>query len=174
MGRGALSDDKKADVVQMIQAGMGAKAVAVELELAVSTVYKVLTESGVSLVKQYAPTSFKKLSDEEISEFVGRYLEMEPIMKLLDAYNLTHTQMYQLLAHLGVEPRTKQSGHVSARMKARDHAVDLYANTDLTLVEIFAETGVHQPTLNREIRLRGVPLRKPRLDYSSLVTPDPE
>lgn len=162
MARGRILDDKRNEAVKMATAGMEVAAIASELDLAASTVYKILKSAGITPVKQYSATSFKNLSNEELVDFADRYNDMEPILSLLNDFNLTYTQMYQLLHHLGIIPRTKQSEIVDARKLALKHALDLYQNTSLTITEIFAETGVHQPTLHREIRLREIPLRKPR------------
>lgn len=162
MARGRILDEKRNEAIKMAVAGMQVAAIAAELDLAASTVYKILKSAGVTPVKQYATTSFKNLTDEELVDFANRYNDMEPILSLLDDFHLTYTQMYQLLHHLGVKPRTKQREIVDARKLALEHSLDLYQNTNLTITEIFAETGVHQPTLHREIRLREIPLRKPR------------
>ena len=174
MARGRILEDKKNEVVKMAVAGMQTAAIAAELDLAVSTVYRILKSAGVVPVKLYATTSFKNLTDDQLVDFAARYNDLEPVLSLLDDFHLTYTQMYQLLHHLGIKPRTKQRTVIDARKLALDHALDLYQNTNLTITEIFGETGVHQPTLHREIRLRGISLRKPRRSrsFSSSDSPD--
>ncbi len=162
MSQGKISGDKRDEIIKMTEAGLKPNAIAQELDLASSTVYKVLAEEGHQPVKEYAPTSFKNLDEEQIKEFIERYLDMEPLVVLLDEYHLTHVQMYQLLHERQITPRTRMSENKVARNLALDHALRLYQETSVTIAEIVRETGVHQPVLHAAIREREIPLRRPR------------
>ncbi len=162
MSQGRISDDKRDEIVKMSEAGLKPNVIAEEVDLSPSTVYKVLGEEGQQPVKEYAPTSFKNLTEEQVSEFIERYLDMEPIVVLLDAYRLTHIQMYQLLNERQITPRTRRTENKVARNLALEHALMLYQETSVTIAEIVLETGVHQPVLHAAIRAREIPLRRPR------------
>jgi len=162
MAQGRISDDKRDEIIKMTEAGLKPNVIAQEMDLASSTVYKVLAEEGHQPAKQYAPTSFKNLDEDQISKFIERYLDMEPLVVLLDEYNITHVQMYQLLHERQVTPRTRRSEHKAAQNLALEHALMLYQETSITIAEIVRETGVHQPVLHAAVREREIPLRRPR------------
>lgn len=163
MTRGQVSEDKVEDIIEMARAGLGVNVIAAEIQLAPSTVYRILSENDVDL-KRYARESFRSWTPEEKDEFLARYYDLSvPILALLDQYHMTHPQLYTLLGEMGLPARTKRPEVVDAKAAALEHALDLYQNTTLTIAEIFAETGVHQPTLHAEIRARDIPLRKPRV-----------
>ena len=177
MTRGSVSDDKVEEIIAMTNAGMKTQQIAAEVELAPSTVYKIISEAGLDPVKEYAPTSYRNLSEEEEKRLAERYYAMIPVVQLLDEFGLTHTQLYLFLAEKGLEPRTQQKEIRNARSLAIDHAVRLYQETSMTVAEIVNETGVHQPVISSEIRKRGIPQRRPRREYDpppASASPDPE
>jgi transposase len=178
MTRGSVSDDKVEEIIAMTKAGMRTQQIAAEVELASSTVYKIIAEAGLDPVKAYAPTSYRSLSDEEEDRLAERYYAMVPVVELLDDFGLTHTQLYLFLSEKGLEPRTRQKELRDARKLAIDHAVRLYVETNMTVAEIVNETGVHQPVISSEIRKRGIPQRRPRKEYDSpplaSASPNPE
>ncbi len=177
MTRGRVSDDKVEEIIAMTQAGMKTQQISAEVDLAPSTVYKIIAEAGLDPVKEYAPTSYRNLSDEEEERLAERYYAMVPVVELLDEFGLTHTQLYLFLAEKGFKPRTRQKEIRDARKLAIDHAVRLYVETTMTVSEIVLETGVHQPVISAEIRKRDIPQRRPRKVYDSPPAsepPDPE
>ena len=179
MTRGSVSEDKVQEIIAMTNAGLKTQQIAAEVELAPSTVYKIISEAGLDPVKEYAPTSYRNLSDEEEERLAERYYAMVPVVELLDEFGLTHTQLYLFLSEKGLKPRTQQREIRDARKLAIDHAVRLYQETTMTVAEIVNETGVHQPVISSEIRKRGIPQRRPRREYdpppsSASASPDPE
>lgn len=160
MARPKIPDEKREDVRRMSESGLIPAAIASELEISVSSVYAILNELGAPATRQYAKTSRRKLTEDEIEEFIYRYNDMEPILDLLVEFDLTHTQMYMMLQERGITPRSRQNHNVAARQAALDHAVSLYAETNMTLREILDETGIHQPILHAEVHRRGIPLRR--------------
>ncbi len=174
MTRKQITKEQKEEIIKMTRAGMPVMKISAELEIGGVTVYRVLSEAGVRPARRRASGTFGKLSDEQIEELIERYNTDEPVLNLLDEYRLTHTRFYQLLRHMEVEPRTRRASSVGARELQLEHALKLYQTTDLTIAEIVAETGVHQPVINQEVRLRGLRQRKPRLKYDVPPTDAPE
>ncbi len=164
MGRKAIGPEVRKEAVAMAQADppMEVKTIAEELGVSVPTVYRFLGEAGIRPKRKVATQSWRKLDEEQVAEFIQKYLDYEPVLKLLVEFSINHSQMYQMLLEHEVEPRMRQRGHAKASDVALKHALDLYQNSDYTIAEITGETGVHQPVLHAAVRRENIPLRRPR------------
>lgn len=166
MAQQRVTQEVRDEVAEMHKAGMTVAEISAELELSMPTVYK--THAALDLVpnkkKRQTGPSLASLKPEQAEEFIERYEAGEVATKLLADYGLNYPQMYTLLDMMGVTPRSKRPGLKEAREKQLEHAIQLYIESGATIAEIVAETGVHQPVLHREIRLRGIPMRRPHKD----------
>jgi transposase len=168
-----VTEETREQVAQMHEAGMTVAQIAAELELSLATVYKLHTALGLTPNKKTPgeqPDMLETMSPQVAEEFAERYAGGEPAIRLITDYNITYAQMYTLLDMLGMEPRGKSSETKEAKAAALEHALHLYEHTDATIATITTETGVHQPVLHREIRARGIPLRRPQT--ASYVAPN--
>lgn len=162
MAQSKVLESRKVEIVAAYNEGMNVAELAKEFEVSRPTVYRILSEQGVELRYRHMG-AYEELGEERTAEFIKRYSDNEPIKKLLTEFGITHNQMYSLLDDNGIRPRTRQRQISKARSGALDHAVDLYENSNLTLADILAETGVHQPQLHSEIHKRGIQLRRHKL-----------
>jgi transposase len=158
-----VTAEVKEEILGMHEEGMLTQDIATELDLALTTTYRVLQSLGLKPNKPDTRTVIERMGPDNVSEFLERYEGDEPAIQLIADYGLTYPQMYELLEACGVQPRRRRNVNKDARAMQLEHALRLYANTDMTLAAIFEETGIHQPVLHREIHARGIPLRRPRV-----------
>lgn len=170
-----VTETVRAELLEMHKAGMLPGDIATELELSVPIVYKYLRAANVVPNKRKGQSALSKLNPEDYETIVSRYEAGDKVLDLLTEYDLSHVQFYTLLRQLTITPRTVRESELEGRRMAIDHAVALYIRSGLTISEIVDETGVHQPVLSREIRIRGLPQRRPRKVYDAegaSVTPE--
>lgn len=169
MGRSSISEERRNEVLEMAQADppMTVPAIAQETGISVPTIYKMLSDAGVQPPQRVMTRTWDKLSAEQVKEFIERYLDNEPMLDLLDEFDINHNQMYAMLRANDVKPRLRNMERAKAQSASMEHALALYQETNLTVSEIVHETGVHQPQLHAEIRRREIPLRRPRAPKKS-------
>lgn len=157
-----VTEEMRGEIKDMTEAGLAVKKIALELELSVPTVYRILAEEGMRPAKAVVKV-IDKLTEEELEDILERYYDFEPVGEILFQFGLNHNQLYQILADMNLEPRRQQSQTVEAKGMMIDHAIDLYINDpDMTVDQIVQETGVSQPTIHNEIGRRGLEKRRPR------------
>ncbi len=161
-----VTQEVRAEMIDMHTAGQTPFAIAKEMEVSLSTVYRVLR--AAELEPNSAPGTGKihTLGPEDIEDIIERYHGDETVVSILADYGLHYNQFYEILRMVGLQPRRNVSTNRQARRDQLDHAIELYRDTNMTIAEITLETGVHQPTLHVEIRKRNVPLRAPRIRRS--------
>ena len=142
---------KIAEIVEMHKAGIAVSAIASEMGASVQTIYNVLENQGIEIVKP------KRVIDEEavIAAYQNTAL---PIKEVLDEYDIGYTALYSILARHEIP--TRQVIQEKGKAHALDTAINMYIE-GIALWKIKAETGVHQSTLHQALHERDVPIRRP-------------
>ena len=164
-----MTQEVRAEMIDMHNNDLTPFDISKEMEVSLSTVYKVLRASDLEPNSTPGTGKFHTLSPEDIEEMIDRYHGQESVVDIISTYGLHYNQFYEILRMVGLQPRRNIATNRQARRDQLDHAIDLYENSDMTIAEITLETGVHQPTLHLEIKKRGVPLRAPRLKRAPLT-----
>lgn len=138
----------------MRQEGIAVAEIASELGVSTPAVYKVLKEYQVE-------TPISKADEALADEAVAGYLSKERTASLLERLGISTTKLYKLLRARGIDPQEHKQGRKDKRLEKLEEAVQLYI-AGVSIWQISQDTGVNVATLNKELHVRGVPLRRPR------------
>lgn len=164
------------EIVSLYEQTKSATMVATEMGMTVARVYRVLKTMGVPMYSRGARGFLDRWTDEEVEEFLNDYYTLElPVNDIVDKYKLGDiSRIYAMLAKLGKPARSRSAQGAQKRSDASvqlNHAIDLYQKRpDMTLREIYEETGINEVVLTRTVRARGIPGRRGR--KLRLVCPD--
>jgi transposase len=145
-------------ILEMNQAGAPPTEIAEELEVSVSTIYRILNQLGATS-QRGKKSVLDELSNEDRQTIIQRYIADDPLIDIINEYGLNYNALYRLLREEGVplkEIKVESKRAVSERM---EHAIKLYIK-GVPIWKIEAETGVRQPQLHSELHRQGITLRR--------------
>lgn len=145
-----LSDAVREEIVRMGRAGMKRGDIAADLNVAMSTVSRVLADSGVAIRRSSVTDGFDgKAIAKEYSSGV-------PVRKILDEFGLTYNILYTILDQQGIKTRREETE--AGIRKAADRAVEMYQK-GRRVIDIVTETGISTFKLYSELAKRGIARR---------------
>jgi len=164
--RGTGTPSNATEVVDMWEAGItDISEIAAQTGNTRGQVAVFLRQAGHEVYAGHT-TLLDRYTDAEIEEMLDDYYEKEMRMhELCHKWDLAeNASFYNIIRRLGKKPRTRAGiGKDAGRKAALDHAVDLYdTRLDMTIHQIWAETGVDPSSLNAEVHKRGITLRRDR------------
>lgn len=138
---------------------VSSNTIAEELGVSNNAVRRVLEEHDMLTPSKRGSDAWEDRFDPALVEFLTeRYYEGEAMDQYLLDNNLTHGMWYGYLKRKNLTPRRLKVEHIQGRKAQLDHAVRMYkAGYQYWIIE--KETGVRQPTLSKELRMRNVPMR---------------
>lgn len=164
----AVDDITIAEIIGIYKSGAGItlQMLAEEYDLALSTIYKILSAEGL-VEKKKRIMAEDRMGEETVeSLMVDYYEEKMTIWNIAEKYGefgiTGPPALYAMLRRLGKKPRRLEEEIKQSRRDAMTHAIQLYNETDIPIYTIVAETGVDQPSLHKELHRRGVTLRRVR------------
>lgn len=156
MGRKPIDDSIVKSLFSLHEQQLTPYAIARELGISYSTVYKYLNDEGLT-------PNLKQSKGLEIEkDLLKEYYEGKPMLEITKKYKVSSTWVYNLLRRRKLEPRTIKNEYKEDRLKMINHALSLYQQTNLTVGAIVLETGISQPTIHKELRKRNMPFRSPK------------
>jgi len=146
------------EIREMLEGGMSVASVAEEVGLSKSRIYRIAHALGIS-VNITGRGRAAQLTDEQIDEIIEAYNADENVSNLLMRFDLSYNALYKLLREHGVNYREVKHDWHQERALRLDRAVDLYVK-GIPVLQIEIETGIRQPVLNRELKIRGLETRR--------------
>lgn len=147
-----LSEETRAEIVQMLESGVLPQVIAQEVGVGASTVYGIRDELGLERRAR------DPLEGIPVDDVVADYKAGKLISWICAKYKLDTSKLYQILAKMNVPTHKYAPEEHATRQRALDEAVAMYEG-GLKIHVIVKESGVHQVALHQELRKRGVPLR---------------
>lgn len=90
------------DLVNLYHSGATGPAIAEQLGISESTVYRVLRKAGVAGGQERQKTALRRISDSQVSEAARRYVDGETAPALAAEYGVTTTTLTKYLRRAGV------------------------------------------------------------------------
>jgi len=154
-----ITDEQVSEILEMGNAGMSASEASRELDISVPTITRIYREYNIQVGTVGRKSLLELLDSDDIDFVVEQYENTErPVREFLKEVGMSYGQLYTLLDKLGIQRRRFKPDRMSGREAQLTAAVTLY-NEGMPIWQITDETGVHQPTLHRELHKRNVPLR---------------
>lgn len=151
---------KAEEALEMSNKGVPIDQIALELDVAQSTIYRWLRESGAAK-KDRVKSVLDKLSESERKDITERWLAGSSALSLIQEFGLNYNAFYRLMREEGVEYDAKKDERAQDRTDRMNTAVTMYENGEY-LWKIKLETGVYQPALHEELHKRDIVLRRAR------------
>jgi hypothetical protein len=150
-------DERNAEIVRMIRAQIPTVEIAKEMHASKWTVYAIAREHGLELTKM--PSRMEMMQDMEVDLIIEDYAARGlPIHEITLEHEISVETLYELLAARGIPLRRTTRSESVARMMQYDRAIEMYKE-GWAYAFIQEEVGISQPSLNKELRKRNVPLR---------------
>lgn len=152
-----ISADTIDEILAMAKESITPLNISKELDIAVTTVYRILGENGIDATRR---RNRPELSEEAVAELIESYLLGSTARELRERHNLTPHHFYSLLAEAGIKPGQRAEGVKTEREVAMETAVEMYQDYTIPVWRIVQETEVSQPALTTELHRRGIELRR--------------
>lgn len=154
----AMDEQDEFDILNMYQQGVSVDTIADEFGYDKKTVYRLLRSKGV-LKEKGRYSILDKFSEETLNEFTKDYITGMKMRDMCEKYDISSPSVYAVLSQLGIQPRTLNREYLTAKKSQMDQAVQFYIDGwELWRIEV--ETGVSQPSLHKQLHIRGVKLRR--------------
>lgn len=131
--------------------------IAKELDIAVTTVYRILHDNGVEAARR---RDRPEMTEEALAEMIEAYLLGSTARELRDKHGLTTHHFYSILQEAGIRPGQRAEGIKTEREMAMETAIEMYQDYTIPVWRIVQETDVSQPALTNELHKRGIQLRR--------------
>ena len=151
---------KREEAKEMSEKGAPVDQIALELDVAQSTIYRWLRETGAEM-KDRVKSVLDKLTPAQRQDITERWLGGSSAWSLIQEFGLNYNAFYRLMREEGVEYDAKKDERALDRTDRMDTAVKMYEGGEY-LWKIKLETGVYQPALHEELHKRGIVLRRAR------------
>ena len=151
---------KREEAFEMSEKGAPVDQIALELNVAQSTIYRWLRETGAAK-KDRVKSVLDKLSAPERKHITERWLAGDSALSLIQEFGLNYNAFYRLMREEGVEYDAKKDERALDRADRMDTAIAMYESGEY-LWKIKLETEVYQPALHEELHKRGITLRRAR------------
>lgn len=146
MPRKQLDELELEELIQMAKADVKPSIIADELDVHVSTVYRIIAQEGIRENKQ----------DAEATEIIERYQSGERVQVLANTMGISTYKLYDVLHAHGIELRRQQTLEVDE--DEADLIVQLYQE-GRSLSTIRKETGRSTTFIYKTLDERGIPRR---------------
>ena len=153
-----ISEEKKDQIGSMLFDGsMSARAIAEEMSVDVTSVYKIARDLGISLSGKQT-SIYDHLTEEQIDQLFKDYDRGVTVATLAEQYHISHQAFYHALRRIGKTVRTKTAEYLEANKFRLDVAVEMYQD-GWVLWFIDDETGIDPVAMAKELHKRGIALR---------------
>lgn len=153
-----MEPHKRAEIVDMFRGDLPVSAIAEEMEVSPSTIYRVLNEEGLA-ARSAKQTALDLLPPETVDAIARAYaVEGRPASTIIRAHDISYNFLYMVLAERNINYKEFSDAEKNTKQERLDRAVQLYQD-GILLYTIQAETGIHQPQLHAELRVLEIPLR---------------
>lgn len=157
MARRKVNEEMLETLREFNEKGMTVPAISREMGISAPTIYKYLE------IMQLQPNG-RKTVEVDHKALIAAYKDQDrTVQSVINEFGISTTALYGILRKNGEEPRQSSPEAKKQRQEQLEYALELYQNSDKTVMVICLETGVSQPMLHREIRERGIPFRNPKM-----------
>lgn len=157
MARRKMTDEHLKTMRELHSEGLTVPAISQEMGMSQPTVYKYL------MMMELQPNGRTRKEVDHVG-LIEDYKDLTmTVSAVLAKYSISTTMLYSILRKNEVPPRQQNPEFKQAKLDQLEHALDMYQNSDKTIMTICFETGISQPVLHKTVREREIPFRNPKM-----------
>lgn len=153
-----MNAETELELVEMLKKGAPPAEVAAELDVSLSSVYRIARMYKVT-IPGARRSVLDTMTEEDRNSAIKAYEDGTSASEIIGIYGLNYNAWYKLLRERGVELAVIQAENEELHSARMEHAIELYTK-GVFLWKIVSETGIAQPQLHAELHKRGIKLRR--------------